>query len=98
MEAGWRGKVTKGLMAARTKPPVAAERLTATHVISVMSGMVPDQVPRMRALAQRLRGQAAETGIALYRRKMESLASELEEAATEAESRQRFFERVKLVS
>ncbi len=63
-----------------------------------MTGMMPHQVPKMRALAQRLRGQAAETSIELYRRKLESLASELEEAATEAETRRRFFDAFKLVS
>ena len=63
-----------------------------------MTGMVPAHIPQMRALAARLRGQASETRIALYRRKMEGLASELEEAATVAESRQRFFETFKLVS
>ena len=39
----------------------------------------------MRALASRLRAQARESAIALYRRQLEDLASELEEAATEAE-------------
>lgn len=63
-----------------------------------MTGMVPAQAPNMRALARRLRTQAAETGIGLYRRKMEGLASELEEAATEAETRRHFFETVRLVS
>jgi hypothetical protein len=58
-----------------------------------MTGMVPFQVPKMRALALRLRGQAHETGIGIYRRKLEILASELEEAAQEAESRERFFAR-----
>ena len=52
----------------------------------------------MRALASRLRAQAQETTVALYRRKLETLASELEEAALEAESREAFFSRVKLAS
>jgi len=46
-----------------------------------------EKVPRMRALAARLRSEAADTSISLYRRKLENLASELEEAATIAESR-----------
>ena len=50
-----------------------------------MTGMVLAQVPKMRALAARLRTQSAETGITLYRRKLEELASELEEAAAEAQ-------------
>jgi hypothetical protein len=41
----------------------------------------------MRTLAARLRGQAAETSIELYRRKLEGIASELEEAVLDAESR-----------
>jgi len=40
----------------------------------------------MRTLAARLRGHAAETSIELYRRKLDSIASELEEAALDAES------------
>lgn len=63
-----------------------------------MTGMVPSQIPKMRALASRLRDQAHETGIGIYQRKLEILASELEEAAQEAESRERFFARHKLVS
>lgn len=63
-----------------------------------MTGMVPSQVPKMRALAARLRAQAHETGICLYRRKLEILASELEEAAQEAESRERFFAHHRLAS
>ena len=41
----------------------------------------------MRTLAAQLRGHAAETSIDLYRRKLEGIASELEEAALDAESR-----------
>lgn len=63
-----------------------------------MTGMVPSQVPKMRVLASRLRAQARETDIGLYRRKLEILASELEEAAQEAETRERFFARYRLVS
>ncbi len=42
---------------------------------------------RMRAVAARLRNQALETGIGIYRRRFEMVASELEEAATDLESR-----------
>ena len=63
-----------------------------------MTGMVPSQIPKMRALAVRLRAQAHETSIGLYQRKLEILASELEEAAQEAESREGFFPRCKLAS
>jgi hypothetical protein len=58
--------------------------------------MVPSQVPKMRALASRLRTQAQETTVALYRRKLETLASELEEAAMEAETREAFFSQFRL--
>ena len=63
-----------------------------------MTGMMPDHIPHMRTLATRLRAQAAETHIALYRRKFELLASELDEAAEEAETRKRFFDAFRLVS
>jgi hypothetical protein len=63
-----------------------------------MTGMVPSQVPKMRALATRLRAQAHETAIGLYQRKLEILASELEEAAQEAESRAAFFSKLKIAS
>jgi predicted xylose isomerase-like sugar epimerase len=52
---------------------------------------VSGNIIHMRVLAARLRAQAAETGIEIYRRKFESLASELDEAATDLESRARFF-------
>ena len=42
---------------------------------------------KMRSLAAELRGHAAETTLELYRRKFEGIASELEEAALDAESR-----------
>jgi len=46
-----------------------------------------DKVSRMRALAARLRAEAADTEIGLYQRKLLGLAADLEEAATVAESR-----------
>jgi hypothetical protein len=52
-----------------------------------MQALESHKIFEMRALAARLRAQAAETNISLYRRKMESVASELEEAAIDAESR-----------
>jgi hypothetical protein len=45
---------------------------------------------KMRALAARLRGYAGETSIEYFRRKFQSVASELEEAAMDLESRDRF--------
>ena len=45
---------------------------------------------KMSALAARLRGHAAETSINHYRQKFETVASELEEAAVDAESRAHF--------
>jgi hypothetical protein len=51
---------------------------------------VSGNIVRMRVLAARLRAQAAQTDLELYRRKFESLASELEEAAIDLESRARF--------
>jgi hypothetical protein len=47
----------------------------------------PENVLKMRSLAAQLRGHAAETSIALYRRKFEEVALELEEGAVNAESR-----------
>jgi len=41
---------------------------------------------KMRSLAAELRGHAAETTLDIYRRKFEGIASELEEAAVNAES------------
>jgi hypothetical protein len=49
---------------------------------------MPDKALEMRTLAARLRAQAAQTGVALFRRKLEGVASELEEAAIDADSRQ----------
>lgn len=80
------------------QPAGDAERPVRTNVIAAMMDMVPSRVPRMRALARRLRIQAAETGLPLYRRKMEELASELEVAAAEAERRQRSPQTFRLVN
>lgn len=52
-----------------------------------MTGMVPRRIPEMRALAVRLRAQAADTAVEHYKRKLRALASELDEEAVEAESR-----------
>jgi hypothetical protein len=49
----------------------------------------PQNALTLRSLAARLRGHAADTHVELYRRKFESVAAELEEAAMEAESRKR---------
>jgi hypothetical protein len=78
--------------------PEQPERAGNAERFPFVTGMVPSQVPKMRVLASRLRTQAHETGIGLYQRKLEILASELEEAAQEAESRERFFARHKLAS
>ena len=59
-----------------------------------MTGMKPTKVPQMRLLAARLRVQAADTSIALYRRKFDGLAADLEEAAQEAESEISLFQRM----
>ena len=50
-----------------------------------MQNCTPENVLRVRTLAAQLRGHAAETGIELYRRKFEKVASE--EGAVDAESR-----------
>ncbi|MDB5739730.1 MAG: hypothetical protein JWP16_770 [Alphaproteobacteria bacterium] len=60
--------------------------------------MIPTKVPDMRRLAACLRVQAAETSLALYKRKFEGLASELEEEALESESRDAFLKSFRLVS
>jgi hypothetical protein len=49
----------------------------------------PENALKLRSLAARMRGHAAETHLALYRRKFETVASELEQAACDAESRAR---------
>jgi hypothetical protein len=41
----------------------------------------------MRLLAAQMRGYATETALEMYRRKFESIASELEEASIDAQSR-----------
>jgi hypothetical protein len=51
-----------------------------------MIGASPENVQKLRGLAAQLRGYAEETDIIPYRRKFESVASELEEEA-EAEIR-----------
>jgi predicted ATPase len=51
--------------------------------------LVPKHALKLRSLAARMRAHAADTHIELYRRKFESLASELEEEAVTAESRMR---------
>ena len=63
-----------------------------------MTGIDAVHLPRIRLLAARMREQAGETHIALYRRKFQGLASELEEAAVDTESRQRFVENCRQVS
>ena len=52
----------------------------------------------MHALAVRFRGHAAETDVKHFRHKFEMAASELDEAAVDAESRAIFRERYRLVS
>lgn len=43
----------------------------------------------MRVLAARMRAHAAETSVEIFRRQFERIASELEEAAIDAASRER---------
>ena len=52
-----------------------------------MIGQDTGHVLELRSLAARFRTHAAETSIALFRRKFEGTASELEEAALDAETR-----------
>jgi hypothetical protein len=47
----------------------------------------PENALKLRSLAARMRGHAADTHIELYRRKFELTARELEEAAVNEESR-----------
>ncbi len=61
--------------------------------IKGMADNTAERITRMRNLAVLLRAQAADTSIGLYRRKFENLASEMEEAATDAESLARFLAR-----
>jgi hypothetical protein len=53
----------------------------------LMIGQDSGHVLELRSLAARFRTHAAETNIALFRRKFEGTASELEEAALDAETR-----------
>jgi hypothetical protein len=53
----------------------------------LMIGQATGHVLELRSLAARFRTHAAETHIALFRRKFEGTASELEEAALDAETR-----------
>jgi len=52
-----------------------------------MIGPASDNVLKLRAIAARFRAHSAQTGVHLYQRKFESVASELEEAALDFESR-----------
>lgn len=52
-----------------------------------MNSVSPENIHKLRGIAAQLRGYAAETQLAMYRRKFESVASELEEAALDGESR-----------
>lgn len=51
-----------------------------------MTSTDPKSAANLRSLAAQLRGHAAQTGLDMYRRKFESLAQELEEAARDAEA------------
>jgi len=66
------------------------------NVHSGMQAFTHQPALKMCALAARLRGHAAETSINHFRHKFEAVASELEEAAVDAESRARF--KARLVS
>jgi len=52
-----------------------------------MIGQGPCNAVELRSLAGRFRELAAETNFRFYRRKLEGVASELEEAALDAETR-----------
>ncbi len=52
-----------------------------------MIGQAPGNALKLHALAAHFRAFAAETNIELFRRKFEGTASELEEAALDAETR-----------
>ena len=52
-----------------------------------MIGQAPGNALELRSLAAHFRAFAAETNIGLFRRKFEGAASELEEAALDAETR-----------
>jgi len=53
----------------------------------LMIGQARCNAPELRSLAAHFREFAAETRIQLFRRKFEGVASELEEAALDAETR-----------
>jgi hypothetical protein len=53
----------------------------------LMIGQAPGNALELRSIAARFRALAAETSIELFRRKFEGTASELEEAAVDAETR-----------
>ncbi len=78
--------------------PEQPEQGYGGSVCCVMMARVSENAARMRALAARLRGHAAETGLDMYRRKFEEIASELEEAAVVDEDRARFRGRFRLAS
>jgi hypothetical protein len=63
-----------------------------------MASVSSENIQKLRGLAAQLRGYAAETDLAMYQRKFESVASELEEAAVDGESRAQSRQKTKLVS
>jgi hypothetical protein len=67
------------------------------YVYGQMQAFTYGPALKMRALAARLRGHAAETCVSHFRHKFEIAASELDEAAVDAESRAAFRERFKRV-
>ena len=62
------------------------ERPKDPRVGQIVRENKPQQVLKMRALAARFRAHAAETSHAMFRRKFEAVAAELEEAASRAEA------------
>jgi len=52
-----------------------------------MIGQAPENARKLRVIAAQFRAHSAETCVELYRRKFEGVASELEEAALDAETR-----------
>jgi leucyl aminopeptidase (aminopeptidase T) len=63
-----------------------------------MIGQAPDNALQLRALAARFRAHSAQTCVHLYQRKFEGVASELEEAALDVETRAWARHDLKLVS
>ena len=63
-----------------------------------MIGQGPNNALQLRALAARFRAHSAQTGVRLYQRKFEGVASELEEAALDVETRAWARQDLKLVS